>query len=766
MRGPRLMLALALVLYVSEALAADSGSWPRPFVQDGNQLLVYQPQLEGWANRVTFEGSVAVVVTPKGGKSAAGVLKIKAQTDTDPQQRTVVLSNIQITQAQFSAAAPPDAAQAETLAKALFPKDRLSLSLDYLLAALAQSGQSATSVQLNTTPPKVFLAGQPSRLVLFEGAPSFAPVQGTPVEHAINTNWPLLRATDAAGYYLLDSTGWLTSAALESGVWQYTSQLPAAFSTLPDTKDWQDVTSHIPAPPTEGQPPLQVYVSTTPAELIVMVGEPQYKPIPGTGIFYVENTDSLLFWDGYAKAFYYLVAGRWFRAPALDGPWVYATRDLPADFAKIPPDGPLAAVLASVPSTTEAREAALQAQIPRLAAASRKNTKATVAYDGAPQFAPIEGTALSYAVNTANDVIRVGDVYYLCENGVWFTSDSPSGPWTVATSVPDQIYAIPSSSPVYNVTYVTVYQVADDSVVDGYTDGYLGEYVADGVVTWGTGYYYPPYVAVGAVPYYYPRPYTYGCDAFYNPLNGTFHRAGYGYGPYGGIGAGVVYNPYTGTYARGVTAYGPYETGAAVQAYNPRTGTYAAGYGRSNPYASWEQGVVYGNGRSARGAAYSSERGTVAGVQTSGGAEAVAATSGDRSAAVVRTPDGDVYAGRDGHLYEHTGDGWRRYDAGRDVAPAERERAAEAAPRGPEVVYGAPAGRDVGAPASLGRPVGVGEGVPGWNPELAGGLNQAYAARQRAMQIDRRYADWGDRRFGGFGGGRYAGVSRGGFGRR
>ena len=788
MHGPRLMLALAVALLASAARAADSASWPRPYVQDGNQLLVYQPQLETWANRLNFAGSVAVIVTPKDGKASGGVLKITAQADTDAHQRTVVLSNIQITEAHFSAAAPPaateagpegqagaDAAQAEAVAKALFPKNGLSLSLDYLLAALAQSGQSATSVQLNTTPPKVFLAEQPSRLVLFEGAPSFAPVQGTPVEHAINTNWTLLRATNAPGYYLLDSTGWLTSEALASGVWQYTSQLPDAFSQLPNTKDWQDVTSHIPAPPTEGQPPLQVYVSTTPAELIVMVGEPQYTRIAGTGLFSIENTDSLVFWDGYAKAFYYLVAGRWFRAPALDGPWVYATRDLPADLANVPPDGPLAAILASVPNTMEAREAALQAQIPRLASASRKDTRATVAYDGAPQFAPIDGTALSYAVNTGNDVIRVGDGYYLCEKGVWFTSASPSGPWAVATAVPDQIYAIPPTSPVYNVTYVRVYQVTDDAVVDGYTDGYLGEYVADGVVTWGTGYYYPPYVAVGAVPYYYPRPYTYGCDAFYNPLNGTFHRAGYGYGPYGGIGAGAVYNPYTGTYARGVTAYGPYEAGTAVQAYNPRTGTYAAGYGRSNPYASWEQGVVYGDGRWGREAAYSNDRGTVAGVQTSSGAAAVGVTNGDRSAAVVRAPDGDVYAGSDGHLYRHTGDGWQRYDGGREVAGAQRDSASQpeahaAAPRGPEVVYGSPAGAGMGGAArdGLGSPVGVREGMPGggWSPELTRGLDQSYAARQRAMQMDRRYAGWGGGGFDRFGGGRYAGIGRGGGGRR
>ena len=36
------------------------------------------------------------------------------------------------------------------------------------------------------------------------------------------------------------------------------------------------------------------------------------------------------------------MAGRWFRAKSLDGPWTFATADLPADFAKIPASSPAA----------------------------------------------------------------------------------------------------------------------------------------------------------------------------------------------------------------------------------------------------------------------------------------------------------------------------------------------------------------------------------------------------------------------------------------
>ena len=753
MRGlPHLLLVLGLLLAPAVHADAPPSAWPQTFAANGDQLVVAQPQLDAWANRLDFTGRMAATVTPKGGSPITGVLRIAARTATDVSHGLVTLNDVQVTDGKFPSIAPDAAARMTKLAASLLPAQGLAVSLDYLLAALVQSGQSATSTTLNSTPPTIFMSEQPARLVQFDGAPAFAPVAGTNIQYAVNTNWPLLRTSDSAAMYLLDSTGWLTSETLETGVWLYADQLPASFASLPDTPEWKDVRQSLNAP-AGGGAPLLVYVSTTPAELITIVGEPQYQQVQGTGIYTVTNTSSLVFWDGYAKAYYYLVAGRWFRADSLNGPWAFATGSLPADLANVPPDGPLAAILASVPGTAEAREAALQAQIPHLATVSRSTT-ATVAYDGAPQFAPIAGTSLQYAVNTPSDVVQVGDAYYLCQNGVWFTAASPSGPWSVAASVPDPIYTIPPSSPLYNVTYVRLYQTNDDQAVYGYTDGYLGEYVADGVVTWGTGYAYAPYIGVGAAPIYYARPYTYGCDAFYNPVTGTFHRAGYGYGPYGGIAAGAAYNPATGTYARGVAVNGPYESGTAMQAYNPRTGTYAAAETRSNPYASWSQGVVYGQRNAIQVGQVSDARGTATRVDTASGAAAVKVTGDDRSATVARSPGGDWYAGGgggdwyaggDGNVYRHTDTGWQRADSIPGLG-----RAVDAGGYVPShYVPSQPA-------------MGDSRYVP--SRSVNDGLDSEYAARQRQTMMNQRYAGWGGGSYGGFGGGRYGGFSRGGGG--
>jgi hypothetical protein len=71
---------------------------------------------------------------------------------------------------------------------------------------------------------------------------------------------------------------------------------------------------------------------------------------------------------------------------------------------------------------------------PKTAAAQAK-----VSYSGDPKFAPIEGTSLYYATNTADKVIKDGDVYYLCLQAVWFMSPSAQGPWTTRSKCERQL---------------------------------------------------------------------------------------------------------------------------------------------------------------------------------------------------------------------------------------------------------------------------------------------------------------------------------------
>jgi hypothetical protein len=118
-----------------------------------------------------------------------------------------------------------------------------------------------------------------------------------------------------------------------------------------------------------------------------------------------------------------------------------------------------------------------------------------------PQFEAIAGTKLFRATNTDKEIIKAGETYYMCFQGVWFMSNTATGPWALATTIPAEIYQIPPSSPAHSVTYVTVQDSTPDYVTYAAYPGYTGLMIGWGCAVWGTGWYYPPYYWYGG---YYP----------------------------------------------------------------------------------------------------------------------------------------------------------------------------------------------------------------------------------------------------------------------
>jgi len=191
--------------------------------------------------------------------------------------------------------------------------------------------------------------------------------------------------------------------------------------------------------------------------------------------------------------------------------------ELPASFSEIPPDSDIGGVRTSIAGTEEAEDAMVEARIPQTTTINRSEASLSVEYDGDPQFEQVTGTSVAYAVNTGAQVLQIDDVFYAVDDGVWFTSTGAQGPWQVADSIPDEkIKEIPPSSPVYNTTYVDVYQSTPQTVTCGYYPGYMWSFPHYGVPVYGTGWYYPPYWGH----YYYPRPPTWGFNVGYNPWTG------------------------------------------------------------------------------------------------------------------------------------------------------------------------------------------------------------------------------------------------------
>lgn len=648
------------------ATPTDPG-WPRTFTNQGTTVILHQPQVDAWQNHELIRFRAALEVTPAGATAPSyGVIAAEAETDVVPTNDTVFLSNIKLI-VRFPYAPPDQVDALSALVKEVLPhRPYITLSTSRVLAYMHDTPLPA-GVPLNLNPPPIYYSSSPAILVIYMGQPEFKPVTGTKLMFAVNTNWLVLLDTQGGQYYLLDDKSWLQAPDPVKGPWTAASTLPAEFAKVPSDKAWDEVRKNTPGVPAKVVP--QVFVSTQPAELIVTDGTPAYTPISGTSLMYVSNPLMPVFTDLGKSNYYYLVAGRWFSASALSGPWSAATKNLPADFARIPPDSPMSFVLPSVPGTTASHDAILLASIPHKATVTVANAKLTVDYAGEPKFVAIEGTSMTYATNSADQVIQVNGQYYCCHQGVWFVGPSATGPWSVCTSVPQVIYTIPPSCPVYNVTYVKVYSSTSTSVVVGYTSGYNGEYVStDGTLMFGSGAYAgvitPVYPLYGGWSSCYPCYYSYGCGACYHSGYCGYYSCGAAhYGPYGGAGYGASYNPSTGTYSRSAYASGPGGSAAVRQAYNPYSNTYGAHAGASNGYSSWGASTVSQGDKWASASHTTNANGvTRASAQNSSGQWAEASHYGNTT--VGTGSSGDLYAGHDGNVYKKTDSGWQSYSNG------------------------------------------------------------------------------------------------------
>jgi len=515
-----LMFADTVLLTVhaqSDEEEPPASPWPNELEKKGYKIVVYQPQLE------TFEGDkltgrAAVSVTPPGGTEPKfGAIWLEAKVSTDRDERIVELLELKIPRVRF-----PDASEAkkkklvEVLEKEM-PAWAPEVSLDRLLTSLDTAEvKKKEAANLKTDPPKIIFATEPTELVILDGKPELRPVENSPCMRVINTRFFVLLEPTTKAYFLSLGKVWMTAPDLLKGPWTQAAQPPADVTKLTPKMDEDE------AKEDEGLVP-KVLVVNEPTELVTTDGKPKYTPLAGNELLYISNTDASVLLELVTQTHYALISGRWYRSKSFEGPWEYVAADkLPPSFGKIPADSEVGDVRASVAGTDEAKDAVMDAQIPQTATIKRVAPDLKVTYDGDPKFSVIEGTKLSYALNSKFTVVQDASGekprFYCCHEGVWYEGPGPAGPWTVCIKVPRAVYSIPASCPVYNVTYVRVYGYTSGVVYVGYLPGYHGCYVYNGTVVYGTGYTYA--VWVGTV--YYPRPVTYGYGYRYSPLGRWF----------------------------------------------------------------------------------------------------------------------------------------------------------------------------------------------------------------------------------------------------
>ncbi|MFO1395159.1 MAG: hypothetical protein U1F09_15510 [Steroidobacteraceae bacterium] len=725
------------------------GSWPRQVPLSNGLALVYQPQVQSWQDDdLSFRAAVSVTINGQQ-DPVYGVVWAEAQTEVDQVSRTVILDSVQLDRANFPSMADGGAQVLADLRSFYASNAAPSVPLDFVQASLGASQTARPQgIAVDNTPPQIIVSQTPALLVPIHGNTAIRPVAGTSLNRVVNTRFLILQQGTKPPYYLHVYDGWMQAPSVD-GPYTVAKNPPASLAAVATDLSKQGVVDLLDGGPNAKKKPTlasgapTIHVAHGPAELIVFKGKPDFTPIGTTTLLWATNTGSDVIVDSTANQYYVLLSGRWFRSAALTGPWSFvASNALPASFAQIPADSQAGVVLSAVAGTPQAEEAVIAAGIPQTAKVPVVNGPNFVpAIDGAPVMKPITGTTLSYVANSDIPIIQVSpDAWYAVKNGVWFTAPLSSGPWSVASSVPAAIYAIPPSSPLYYVTYVKIYEATPDYVYTGYTPGYTGTVVTnDGTTVYGTGYWYDPWIGAE----YYPVPLTWGIDAvpIYNPYVGYAYAFGYPaaldpywywgtpwYAPayWGTTCCGTVseatnvYRAYGDTVASGTrswyedsngkvgtTAQGNYynaRTGTSgtysgSRSYNPNNGnldssmnrtfnTQAGGSGsvdRSSQYDTNTGARTYDSNLSGTTAGGSTVNRTASDSYGSGGFQRDATTTvNDAQNGQTYSHNsggGGYYAGNDGNVYRNDGGGWQQsgadgwHDAG-DQDWADREAGA------------------------------------------------------------------------------------------
>jgi len=643
-----LLLALAVVV-VSTAVAQGGSVWPRTIERPEATVVIYQPQVDRFDGD-ELESRAAVAVTPAGATEPVfGAVWMTARVETDRDARRVRVVFVTVDNVRLPDASDEARESLATFLEREIPKLEVDMDLDLLLADLGESAPHGVE-GLKHDPPRVIVRYEPAVLILVDGEPRYKKIDKSSVERVVNTPYLLVRYRRT--HYLASDSAWFAAPDI-TGPWRPITRPPAPVGELAEGQENPEGSS--------SQGP-EIVVSFEPAELVFIDGQPNLAPIGNGGLLNIVNTDSDVVFEVGSQTYFVLLSGRWYRGRSLDGPWEWVANDaLPEAFASIPDDSELGYLRSSVAGTEESREAILDQIIPQTTAIRRDDSSLTVTYDGPPRFLAIGGSSMQYAVNTASTVILLDGRYYVCDQGVWYEGPSPTGPWRVCASVPEAIYTIPPSSPVYGVTYVQVYSATPQVVYVGYTPGYLGSYVSHGCVVYGTGWYYDPWWGTS----YYPRPLTWGYHVRYNPWYGWSYGLSYATSPYVFTG-GWGFSHYGGWWGPGW--YRPYPWYGPSYGYGYRAG-YRHGYWR---------GTQWGGAQPPRGSTLPPPRPERSGSGTAIHRQNIYARDTTRSRLAQPPPSADrarpalasdhlndVIADRDGNVYRRSADGtWERREGG------------------------------------------------------------------------------------------------------
>ncbi len=190
-------------------------------------------------------------------------------------------------------------------------------------------------------PPAIVVSTEPTELIAFTGKPNYAPITGTDLLYASNTESDILRDMKTQDVYWLVSGRWFKSRSLE-GPWSFVppDEIPADFALIPSEAPVGEVRASIPGTDeaeeavADAQIPQTQTIKRDATITVTYDGDPRFEKIAGTEIESAVNTSYTVL---KIKGGYYCCnEAVWYESTSPRGPWKVAT-EKPKEVDQIPP---------------------------------------------------------------------------------------------------------------------------------------------------------------------------------------------------------------------------------------------------------------------------------------------------------------------------------------------------------------------------------------------------------------------------------------------
>jgi len=194
---------------------------------------------------------------------------------------------------------------------------------------------------------QIIVAMEPTELIVSDGPPTWAPVEGMDLLYLDNTDSNAFLELTTQRYYVLLSGRWYRGEGMQGELeWTHVpnDELPAPFSDVPEDSVNGAILSQVAGTPQARDAVLDNTIPQTAAIdrddasfNVEYDGDPDFSPIEEISVEYAQNTAAAVF--RYGSLYYACDDGVWYVSSSAKGPWAVAT-DIPDAIYKIPASNP------------------------------------------------------------------------------------------------------------------------------------------------------------------------------------------------------------------------------------------------------------------------------------------------------------------------------------------------------------------------------------------------------------------------------------------